>query len=93
MWIHDFVKSRRQNVAINGQRSSELPVTSGVLLESVLEPTLFLAYTNDLTKYVTCHISLFADNTLVYQVVNSTQQMERFQSGFGNLGAYMVYVG
>ena len=56
------------------ESSSELPVTSGVPQGSVLGPTLFPAYINNLPEYVTCHISLFADDTLIYQVVNNTQQ-------------------
>ena len=30
MWMHNFLKDRRQKVVINGQCFSELPVTSGV---------------------------------------------------------------
>ena len=62
----------RQKVVINGQWSSELPVTSGVPQGSVLGLTL--------PESVTCHISLFADDTLIYKVVNSTQQKDSFQS-------------
>ena len=70
----------RQKVVINGQWSSELPVTSGVPQGSVLGPTLFLVYINDLPESVTCHISLCSDDTLIYKVVNSTQQKDSFQS-------------
>ena len=53
-------------VVINGQSSSELSVASGVPQGFVLVPTLFLAYINDLPMSVTCHINLFADDTLIY---------------------------
>ena len=46
----------------------------------VFEPTLFVAYINDLPKFVTCHISIFADDTLIFKVVNSTHQKDSFQS-------------
>ena len=78
--MHDFLNDRRQKVAINGQNSSELPVTSGIPQGSVLGPTLFLAYINDLPKSVTFHTSLFADDTSIYKVVNSAQQKDSFQS-------------
>ena len=55
--------------------------SSGVLpLGSVLGSTLFLAYINDLPEFVTCKICLFADDTSIYKVVNSTQQKDSFQS-------------
>jgi len=71
-WIHDFLCNRSQSVIINGTKSSSLPVTSGVPQESVLGPVLFLVYINDLPSQVDCSVGLFADDTLMYQVVNNT---------------------
>ena len=71
------------------ESSSELPVTSGVPQGSVLGPTLFLTYINDLPESVTCHISIFADDTLINnKVVNSTQQKDSFQSNIKALEAW-----
>ena len=72
-WIHDFLMDRKRKVRIKEKLSYELPVTSGVPQGSVLGPTLFLAYINDLPDHVDCDISLFADDTLIYQVVNNAQ--------------------
>ena len=71
MWIHSFLCNRKQKVVIKGHTSLELPVTSGVPQGSVIGPTLFLAYINDLPTHVNCGIILFADETLIYQVVNN----------------------
>jgi hypothetical protein len=79
-WIHDFLMDRKQKVRTKGQLSYELPVTSGVPQGSVLGPTLFLVYINDLPDHVDCNISLFADDTLIYQVVNNAQDKLRFQN-------------
>ena len=65
--------------------STELPVTSGVPQGSVLGPTLFLVYINDLPKCVTCNVSLYADDTLLYATVNNSQDIESFQTNFDAL--------
>ena len=85
MWIHDFLRDRRQKVVVNGQISYKLQVTSGVPQGSVLGPTLFLVYINDLPQQVSCDISLFADDTLIYQIVNSPADKQVFQKNIDSL--------
>ena len=68
MWIHYFLCDRKQRVVVNGCKSDELSVTSGVPQGSVLGPTLFLIIycINALPRQVDCCIRLFADDTLMY---------------------------
>jgi len=85
MWIHDFLLDRKQKVILEKQLSAELSVTSGVPQGSVLGPTLFLAYINDLPELVNCSISLFPDDTLIYQVANDSLEKSKFQTNINAL--------
>ena len=51
-WIQSFLSNRQQNVVINDVCSSSCVVTSRVPQGSVLCPTLFLLYIDDLTKSI-----------------------------------------
>ena len=62
-WIESFLLGRSQTVVLNGERSDELPVLSGVPLGSVLGPILFLLYINDLLENLQSQVCLFADDT------------------------------
>ena len=44
----------------------EYPVNAGDLQGSILGPTLFLLYINDLPDDVICDITIFADDTTLY---------------------------
>ena len=59
--------------------SSEKSVTSGVPQRSVLGPTRFFIYINDLPDVLTCGCSLYADDILVYQEVTTAEQEAEFQ--------------
>ena len=78
--ISSFLSNRRLRVVLDGKSSQEYPVNAGVPQGSILGPTLFLLYINDLPDDVICNIAIFADNTTLYskcdQASDLWQQLE-----------------
>ena len=68
-WIRSFLTGRRQCVRVGSARSEWQPVISGIPQGSVLGPTLFILYINDLPSVVKKSVKLFADDTKLYSNV------------------------
>ena len=53
-------------MVLNGKSSEEYSVIAGVPQGSILGPTLFLLYINNLPDDVVCNIAIYADDTTLY---------------------------
>ena len=75
-----FCSNRRLQVDLDGKSSQEYLVNAGVPQGSILGPTLFLLYINDLPDDVICDIAIYADDTTLYskcdQASDLWQQLE-----------------
>ena len=78
--IYSFPSNRWLQVVLDGKSSQEYPVNAGVSQGSILGPTLFLLYINDLPDDVICNIAIYADDTTLYskcdQASDLWQQLE-----------------
>ena len=64
--ISSFLSNRRLRVVLDRKSSQEHPVNAGVPQGSILGPTLFLLYINDLPDDVICDIAIYADDTTLF---------------------------
>ena len=60
--ISSFLSNRRLRVVLDGKSSQEYPVNARVPQGSILGPTLFLLYINELPDDVICDIVIYADD-------------------------------
>ena len=79
-WIESFLIGRTQYVVLDGDTSTELPVSSGVPQGSVLGPILFSLYINDLPDNIQSNVRLFADDTAVYLAVQGQEDTDIIQN-------------
>ena len=67
-------------MVLDGKSSQEYPVNDGGPQGSILGPTLFLLYINDLPDNVICNIAIYTDDTTLYSKYDQTsglwQQLE-----------------
>ena len=64
--MSSFLSNRWFQVVLDGKSSQKYPVNAGVPQDSILGPTLFLLYINDLPGDVVCNIVIYADDATLY---------------------------
>ena len=84
-WIEDFLSDRMQYVSVNGVSSEKVPVTSGVPQGSVLGPTLFIYYINDLPSIATTPIKIFADDAKNHKSIREEDDQILLQNSINYL--------
>ena len=73
--ISSFLSNRQLRVVLDGKSSQEYPVNAGVPQWSILGPTLFLLYMNDLPDDVICNIVIYADDTTLHSKCNQASDL------------------
>jgi hypothetical protein len=84
-WIQDFLSNRKQAVVLEDEKSDYVAVESGVPQGSVLGPSLFLYYINDIPAGLASTVHLFADDTIAYLAIKSNRDALTLQQDLDKL--------
>ena len=84
-WIKTFLTGRTQTVCVNGMESASRSVTSGIPQGSVLGPTLFILYVNELPSIVHSFTYLFADDTKIFKPISQPSDYDDFRNDLDTL--------
>ncbi|CAB4018079.1 Hypothetical predicted protein, partial [Paramuricea clavata] len=75
-WLKSYLSDRTQYTVVNGKESSIAKITYGIPQGSVLGPTLFALFTNDLPENVeTGNVYMYAEDTMLYCIEDSADEV------------------
>ena len=80
-----YLTHRRQRVVVDGVTSDWCPVKSGVPEGSILGPSLFLAFINDIPELLESNCLLYADDLKVFRTVTDASDMDELQNDLNRL--------
>lgn len=86
VWLHGFLTRRKQAVAVDGFKSQQEEVISGVPQGSVLGPMLFLVLMADIEDAVDgSFLSSFADDTTLSHRISEESDVTKLQLNIGKI--------
>ena len=77
-WFRSYLSGRRQCTQEGDTCSSFSNVTCGVPQGSILDPTLFLCYINDMSMVLRCKLALYADDSALIASGSDPVAVARF---------------
>ena len=88
-WFKSYLTGRMQRVVINGAHSNWYSASSGVPQGSIIGPTLFLTYINDISNCVNySEFLLFADDTKLFKEIKNIGDCLLLQHDIDNIFAW-----
>ena len=87
-WIQAFLSERSQCVRVANEFSSWTRVKSGIPQGSVLGPTLFVIFINDMPDILENTCQLFADDAKIFRSVRSQEDIRTLQDDLNKLTAW-----
>ena len=87
-WIDSFFGFRQQRVVVNGVKFDWAPVLSGVPQGTVLGPSLFSLYINDISSDIESKIIFFADDCVCCHEIKDEEDTMKLQRDIDRLGSW-----
>ena len=83
--IRELLLGRTERIRLGSHLTDEVRAKSGDPQGSVLGPLLFLAYVNDISRYIESTIRIFADDCVIYRKIINKED-RKFAESYGQAG-------